>query len=54
MMGRMGLRAQETPRKKGYWAPRIIFGGVALASKIDGEGAAEPKPAAPDTQADGR
>jgi carbon starvation protein CstA len=30
MMGRMGLQAQETPRKKGYWAPRIIFGGVAL------------------------
>jgi carbon starvation protein CstA len=30
MMGRMGLQAQETPRKKGYWAPRITFGGIAL------------------------
>jgi carbon starvation protein CstA len=30
MMGRMGSQAQETPRKKGYWAPRIIFGAVAI------------------------
>jgi hypothetical protein len=30
MMGRMGSQAQETPGKKGYRAPRIIFGGVAL------------------------
>jgi hypothetical protein len=30
MMGRMRPQAQETPRKKGNWAARIIFGGVAL------------------------
>jgi hypothetical protein len=52
MMGRMGLQAQETPRKKGNWIARINFGIVALASKVDGEGSAEPKPAATDTPAD--
>jgi hypothetical protein len=30
MMGRMRSPAQETPRKKGNWAARIILGSVAL------------------------
>jgi hypothetical protein len=52
MMGRMGLQAQETPRKKGNRIARTNFGSVALASKVDGEGSAGPEPAAADAQAD--